>query len=252
MLSKNKIKYINSLKIKKYRSVHNQFIAEGNKIVRELISQNYPVDQIYCTEEWNNSVKNSLNNITICTQSELKKISTVTTPQQVIAILNIPQAEIDYDLVSTELVLMLDNIQDPGNLGTIMRIADWFGIKNIICSGESVDVYNPKVIQASMGAFTRVSVHYTDLTIALSEIKDRHEVPVYGTFLEGENIYNEPLSKNGIIIMGNEGKGISEKLEKFINRKIFIPNYPANAETSESLNISVATAITCSEFRRRL
>ena len=146
------------------------------------------------------------------------------------------------------LCLALDDIQDPGNLGTIIRLADWFGIENIFCSHGTVDVYNPKVIQATMGALARVKLHYCDLVKLITSVKD---IPIFGTFLDGNNIYGEDLSKNGLIIMGNEGNGVSKEVSKLINKKLYIPNYPTSRETSESLNVAIATAIVCAEFRRR-
>ena len=145
--------------------------------------------------------------------------------------------------------LALDDIQDPGNLGTIIRLADWFGIEHIFCSQGTVDVYNSKVIQATMGALARVKVHYCNLPELISSLKD---VPVYGTFLDGENIYDKPLSENGLIIMGNEGNGVSKEVSQLINNKLYIPNYPSGRTTSESLNVAIATAVVCAEFRRRL
>jgi len=146
------------------------------------------------------------------------------------------------------LCLALDEVQDPGNLGTIIRIADWFGIEHIFCSQGTADVYNPKVVQATMGALARVHVHYVNLSELIDSLPD---IPVYGTFLDGTNIYEQELSQTGIIVMGNEGNGISPEVRKVINRRLYIPNYPANRPTSESLNVAVATAITCAEFRRR-
>jgi TrmH family RNA methyltransferase len=149
--------------------------------------------------------------------------------------------------LKNELVLMLDGVQDPGNLGTIARIADWFGIRNILCSAETADIYNPKAVQATMGALARVKFHYTDLLQLLSQ----YDGPVYGTFLDGENIYGQELSENGIIVMGNEGKGISQGVGEMINRRLYIPNYPIGTQTTESLNVAIATSIVCAEFRRR-
>ena len=151
-------------------------------------------------------------------------------------------------LPAEQLVLALDGVQDPGNLGTIIRIADWFGIENIICSDNTADVYSPKVVQATRGSIARVKIHYTDLYNYIKELKI--DIPVYGTLLNGENIYKQTLSHNGLVIMGNEGNGISPEIAKMINHKLFIPNYPAGHPTADSLNVAIATAITCSEFRR--
>ena len=170
-------------------------------------------------------------------------------PQSVVALFKKPTYQLDYKSLGSQLSLMLDTVQDPGNLGTIIRIADWFGIENVICSKETVDVYNPKVVQATMGALSRVRVHYLDLEKMLQDLKG---VPVFGTFLEGDDIYEETLPPSGIIVMGNEGNGISSNVKKYVDRKLYIPNFPQSRDTSESLNVAVATAIVCSEFRRRI
>ena len=187
--------------------------------------------------------------ITVVSEEEMKKASFLRTPQGVLALFRQQQHEIDLSAPERELCLALDNVQDPGNIGTIIRIADWFGIENIYCSNGCVDIYNPKTVQATMGAIGRVKVHYTNLPEFISSLKDK--APVYGTFLDGEEIYSRQLSDNGLIIMGNEGNGISKECEELIKERLLIPNYPAGRSTSESLNVSVATAIICSEFRRR-
>lgn len=182
------------------------------------------------------------------TEEELSRASLQKAPQQVLAVFDQPQTSIDPMVVQRSLCLALDDVQDPGNLGTIVRLADWFGIEDIFCSPNSADIYNPKAIQATMGGIARVRVHYTPLPELLQSLKD---VPVFGTFLDGENIYGQPLSDHGLIIMGNEGKGISREVERLVNRKLYIPNYPANRATSESLNVAIATAVVCAEFRRQ-
>jgi RNA methyltransferase, TrmH family len=254
MLSKNKTKFINSIKKKKYRELYHCFFAEGEKLVDELLRSTLQITDILSTSDWLD--KNKLNlpsdiEISEITDAELKKISSLTTPNKVLAIAKLPVLSFKKDEIQNDLSLILDNINDPGNLGTIVRIADWFGIKNIFCSNESVDAYNPKVVQASMGALYRVKVHYVDLNSFLPQFSIDENFKIFGTFLEGENIYNEELCKNGFIIMGSESHGISEYLKSHVNKKLFIPNYPGDIKTSESLNISVATAIICSEFRRR-
>jgi TrmH family RNA methyltransferase len=180
---------------------------------------------------------------------EMKRISFQQTPQGIMGIFQQPQHRLDPSIPERELCLALDSVQDPGNLGTIIRIADWFGIENIFCSHGTADAYNPKTVQATMGAIGRVKVHYVDLPSFIATIKER--APLYGTFLDGDNIYAKELTNRGVIIMGNEGNGISEECGRHIKERLFIPNYPAGRETSESLNVSVATAIICSEFRRR-
>ncbi|KAA6342762.1 23S rRNA (uridine(2479)-2'-O)-methyltransferase, partial [termite gut metagenome] len=179
---------------------------------------------------------------------ELSRCSLLKAPQQVLAVFEQPQYQLNLTPVRKSLSLALDDVQDPGNLGTIIRIADWFGIEHVFCSSGTADVYSPKVVQATMGAIARVKVHYVTLPELVRSLGD---IPVYGTFLDGENIYTQSLSANGVIVMGNEGNGISKDTESFINRRLFIPSYPPERETSESLNVAVATAIVCAEFRRR-
>ena len=184
------------------------------------------------------------------TPDELKRASLQQAPQDVLAVFRIPQDSTTLSAAaSANLVLALDDVQDPGNLGTIVRIADWFGIKHIFCSKATADIYNPKAIQATMGAIARVSVHYTDLGRDINGLP--RTTPVYGTFLEGDIIYDTQLTENGVIVMGNEGNGIGPVVAAAVNRKLYIPNWPQGAKTSESLNVAIATAVVCSEFRRR-
>lgn len=249
MLTKNQIKFIQSLSRKKGRIESRCFLAEGNKLVEDTLST-FKCRMLIATPEW--WQKHTLVQAEQCfevTHDELSRISLLTTPQEVLAVYEIPQQQLDENRLKNELSLVLDTIQDPGNLGTIIRIADWMGIHNIICSPECADVYNPKVVQATMGALARVAVHYTPLQPFLSRIEK--ELPIYGTFLDGENIYHKELSNNGLIVMGNEGNGISDTIRPLISQRLYIPNYPQGASTSESLNVAVATAITCAEFRRR-
>lgn len=256
MLSKNKIKFINSIKKKKYRDQHKCFFVEGEKLVDELIKSEYHITELFATNDWlekNNQIKlNDRTEINEISIEDLSKISSLSTPNKVLAITQQKEEFYVKEAILSKLSILLDNINDPGNLGTIIRIADWFGIKNIFCSKESVDVYNPKVVQSTMGAIFRVNVHYVDFLDFLPEFDSQPDFHIYGTFLEGKNLYTETLSEKGFIIMGSESHGISEKIKPFINKKLFIPNYPPESETSESLNISVATAIVCSEFRRRM
>ena len=251
MLSKALLKLIKSLELKKFRKEYGLFVAEGGKTVCDLINLNLEAKHIIATKEWlenHKEIKN--NNICEVSEEELKRASFLRTPQGVLAVFKQPQYDIDITTPEQELCLALDNVQDPGNLGTIIRIADWFGIENIYCSTGSADAYNPKTIQATMGAIGRVKIHYINLADMLSTIKEKANI--YGTFLDGENIYGQHLENKGIIVMGNEGNGISEECGKLINKRLFVPNYPTGRSTSESLNVSVATAIICSEFRRRL
>lgn len=247
-LSKNKISYIRSLKDKKHRNQHKTFVAEGSKLIFDLI-QNTPCQLLVISEELKNNIpKVDTEDIIIATKAEIKKASHLATPPDAIAVFY--QARYDYTKIESNniLSLILDGIQDPGNLGTIIRIADWFGIENILCSHDTVDVYNTKTVQATMGAISRVNVHYTNI---VDFITQHSTSPIYGTFLDGENIYQEALSSEGFIVMGNEGKGIRPEIEQLITNRLYIPNFSTNKNTSESLNAAVATAVVCSEFRRR-
>jgi len=250
MLSKNKIKYLQSLKIQKFREIHRRFIAEGDKLVKELINSDLVVEEIFGLNDWIIEV-NIPKNICVCevNTSELERISNLKTPNKVVAVVKIPNNVNEYINYQNDLVLLLDNIKDPGNLGTIIRIADWFGIKSIICSENTVEVYNPKVIQATMGSISRVKVFYKNLIKYLTSIPTT--TPVYGSILNGEDIYSCELTTNGIIIIGNESNGISEDLYPFIDKRIKIPMYNNSSENkAESLNASIATAIICAEFKR--
>ena len=250
MLSKNDIKNIKSLELKKFRDEKRLFVAEGHKLVGELLGV-FKCVLLVATDEWLGSRKRiPAERIESVTADELKRASLLRSPQDVLGVFCMPD---DHSTVkeaaAKNLVLALDDVQNPGNLGTIMRIADWFGIKDIFCSKATVDIFNPKAVQATMGAVARVKIHYTDLAKELSALPS--SIPVYGTFLEGDIIYDTQLSANGVIIMGNEGNGISKEVGKTVSRKLYIPNWPAGAATSESLNVAIATAIVCSEFRRR-
>lgn len=248
MISKATIKKIHALDMRKFRRNERLFVAEGPKLVDELCATMKPV-YIAALPEWisENAKIVSGTEYDIVMPDELQRASLQKNPQQVIALFPIPEHRFCTEQLKNELVLMLDGVQDPGNLGTIARIADWFGIRNIICSTETADIYNPKAVQATMGALARVKFHYTDLLQLLSQ----YDGPVYGTFLDGENIYGQELSENGIIVMGNEGKGISQGVGEMINRRLYIPNYPIGTQTTESLNVAIATSIVCAEFRRR-
>lgn len=249
MISKNKIKFIRSLEQKKFRKENGVFLAEGNKLVSDL-SDFFKCRILVATEQWLNSNKHVITDETIIVEKdELSKVSLLKTPQDVLAVFEIPSYTLSLDNPKNELCLALDDVQDPGNLGTIIRIADWFGIKNIYCSHGTADAFSPKTVQATMGALARVQLHYCDIKELISNLKK--DVPVFGTFLDGDNIYANTLSSNGLIVMGNEGNGISKDVSKLINRRILIPNYPQGNETTDSLNVAVATAIVCSEFRRR-
>ena len=250
MLSKNQIKFIRSLEQKKHRKESGLFVAEGGKTVCDLLDSGVECEYIAATGEWlaNNRLSRAAR-IIETSEEELKCISFLRAPQGVIGIFKQRNTAADATIAQRELCLALDDVQDPGNLGTIIRIADWFGIEHIFCSQGTADIYNPKTVQATMGAIGRVNVHYVNLPQLLGTVKGK--APLYGTFLDGENIYSKGLAKNGIIVMGNEGNGIGKECAAHIDEKLLIPSYPAERPTSESLNVSTATAIICAEFRRR-
>jgi len=250
MISKSKIKLIKSLEIKKFRDESGLFVAEGTKLVLDLLSV-FNCTLLAATPAWfleNQNVK-AIEVIEV-EPDELNKISNQKSPQGVLAIFEKPDYTWDAEELNDKLVLALDDVQDPGNLGTILRIADWFGITDVFCSRHSADAYNPKTVQATMGALARVRVHTVDMEEFLASVDSR--LPVYGTFMDGEAIYDKPLTMNGIIVMGNEGNGISAGIEKLVTQRLLIPNYPMGQATSESLNVGVATALVCAEFRRRV
>ncbi len=251
-ISQNKIKHINLLKNKKYRIKYGNFVAEGLKIVDELIFSNTKIEYLIATVEWQEKNKFSNKDFEIYTISpkDLKKISSLKTPQEVIAVAKINRNTINNDEIKNKLSLVLSYIQDPGNLGTIIRLADWYGIENIFCSKNTVDLYNSKVIQASMGAIFRIKIHYLEIDKLLEDYSKLSNFNIYGTFLNGENIYTKQLTNNGFIVMGNEANGINKKLETYITERLHIPNFSVNPEKTESLNVAIATAIVCSEFKR--
>ena len=250
MLSKALQKRISSLENKKHRKESGLFVAEGGKTVLDLLTAGLKADKLIATTEWlQQHVISTDAEVIEVSNEEMKRISFQQAPQGMMGIFHQPQYTMDPTMPERELCLALDNVQDPGNLGTIIRIADWFGIENIYCSIGTADLYNPKTIQATMGAVGRIKVHYVDLPAFIASIKEK--TAIYGTFLDGDDIYKKELTTAGLIIMGNEGNGISKECSKHVTEKLFIPNYPTGRETSESLNVSVATAIICSEFRRR-
>ena len=247
MISKNKIKYIRLLELKKNRNKEGKFVAEGFKVVDDLLALQ-PADLIVATQEWlHGKHLADQTEVIEVTEEELKKVSFLQHPQQVLAVFRQATSG-DYSINTSELSLALDGVQDPGNLGTIIRIADWFGITHIYCSQDTADVYNPKVVQATMGSIARVKVEYGNLLALVESLPA--DVPVYGTLLDGDNIYQQTLENRGLIVMGNEGKGISPALAKKVNHRLLIPNFPEGRATADSLNVAIATAITCSEFRR--
>ena len=252
MLSKAKIKFIQSLELKKKRKEEHLFVAEGPKVIGDLLPF-FSCRLLIATDKWLREHPNTkAKEIIEVSHEELRKVSFLKAPQDILALFELPSYSIPSLLVANEeLCLALDDIQDPGNLGTIIRLADWFGIRHIFCSIGTTDAFSPKTIQATMGAIARVQVHYVNLPEHIAALHAVYpQVPIYGTFLEGNNIYLEKLTTNGLIIMGNEGKGISKETSQHITHKLFIPNFPIGSATSESLNVAIATAITCSEFRR--
>ena len=256
MISKNRLKYVRSLEMKKYRKAEGVFVAEGHKLVGDLLDV-FECKYLAATSEWLSAnaawverQRRSGVEVDEVTDEELKRASFQETPQQVLAVFKQLIYEVDVNEVARkQLCLVLDDVQNPGNLGTIVRLADWFGIEHIFCSKGCADIYNPKTVQATMGGIARVRVHEADLPELLSRLDK--DIPVYGTFLDGENMYGKELENRGLIVMGNEGKGVSKEVAAFVTERLYIPNYPEGRETSESLNVAIATAIVCAEFRRR-
>ena len=243
MISKNQIKLIKQLEQKKFRRREGLFVAEGPKVVGDLMKRWKPV-AVFATGDYVPAMTAEVQQIT---DDELRRISFLQHPQQVIALFPLPEPS-PFIPDPSRLVLALDGVQDPGNLGTIIRLADWFGISDIVCSTETADAWNPKVVQATMGSIARVNMIYTELPALLEQLPQAY--PVYGTLLDGDNIYQQPLTHGGIIVMGNEGNGLTEKVRRRVNRRLFIPSYRSD-DTAESLNVAIATAIVCAEFRRR-
>jgi RNA methyltransferase, TrmH family len=242
MVSKNQIKLISSLHQKKYRIAHQLFIAEGVKGINELLQSNFELEHLYVTIDEFKSV--STTQKTVISDADLKKISALTTPNTCLAVFKIPK---EKPVLNKGLIVALDTIRDPGNMGTILRLCDWFGINQIVCSKETVDLYNPKVVQATMGSIARVNVNYLNLR----DFLETTSLPIYGTFMDGENLYNSEITNEGIIILGNEANGISKEIEALVTKHITIPRF-GNLQQTESLNVATATAIVLSEFKRRV
>ncbi len=254
MLSKNKIRFIVSLQKKKIREEYKLYVIEGDKIVREFISAGIPVKSLIAKPEFISSLsKESMKEVSEVepvSYEELKQISALKTPHNALAVVCMPDQVLSRAKFIKEQCTVLDCIQDPGNLGTIIRAAVWFGIRNIVCSEDCVDVYNPKVIQASMGAIIHVRVLYTNLVKFLEYTKGK-KIPVYGTLLQGKSIYNQDLDSKGIILLGNESRGISEELVKYIDHKLMIPRFSEISPGIDSLNVGMAASVVFSEFARR-
>ena len=240
MVSKSQIKLIKSLSQKKFRNIHELFVVEGIKGINEFLISDYELVSVYTTGERFDVPENQL---IMIDEKELNKISSLKTPQKALAVFKIPPIE---EATVEGLVIALDGVRDPGNLGTIIRLCDWFGVENLICSKDTVDCYNPKVVQASMGSLPRVKIQYVDLIEFINQNKN---IPVLGTMLEGENIYSADLPESAIVVLGNEANGISLEMQKLLTRKLNIPQFGKIQET-ESLNVATATAVILSEFRR--
>ena len=242
-MTKAEIQYVRSLADKRVRDAEGVFLAEGEKLIGEILASKLHIRKIYATR---NDLGGSAEMVS---EKEMERLSQLKTASQCIAVVEKPRWRVPEVADGKRLSLALDGVQNPGNMGTIIRLADWFGVEDVFCSEECADCFNPKVVQATMGAIIRVRVHYTDLVSWLKEQKGRG-ANIYGTFLDGKNIYHTPKSKCGVIVMGNEGQGISPECEKSVTHRLFIPPYPTDRCGSESLNVAIATAITCSEFRR--
>ncbi|MFB0939331.1 MAG: RNA methyltransferase [Urechidicola sp.] len=240
MLSKNQIKLITSLQQKKYRSKHDLFIVEGVKGVNEFLKSEFKLDIIFCTDTFSHEI--SSDKVQLVSDNELKKISNLKNPNQVLALFFIPEGRgLDFN----KSTLVLDGVNDPGNLGTIIRLCDWFGIEQLLCSPTTVDCYNSKVVQSTMGSLKRVSIEYSELKPFLNT----STLPIYASIMNGKNIYENPIEKDAIIVMGNEANGISQEILDIITYSVTIPRFGKSQET-ESLNVATATAILLSEFRR--
>lgn len=245
-MTRAEIQFIRSLSDKRTRDEERLFVAEGRKLVEEIAASHLHIRNIYTTR------KDFVgDNVEIVTDKDMERISQLKSASDTLAVVEQPRYKLDLKDVGERLTLALDGVQNPGNLGTIIRLADWFGVENIICSAECADCYNPKVIQATMGAILRVKVHYTNDLAGLLDTAADSGKPIYGTLLDGDNIYNAKLENRGIVVMGNEGRGVSAECRATLTHKLLIPPYPVDAPTSESLNVAMATGIILAEFRRR-
>jgi len=257
MISSSQIKLIRSLQQKKFRDLNKLYVMEGEKLVGELTGglagSDHRIYRIFATGEWmgqnSSMLKKSGIDAVETDPSVMKKVSTLVTPSRVLALVHMPDNSLLEEDLTACPVLAFESIRDPGNLGTIIRTADWFGIDQVICSPDSADVYNPKVIQASMGAVTRVRVSYTDLTRIL-QLMALQGKAVYGTFLDGENIYEMTMDKNPLILFGNESRGLSDRFDPFIRQRLSIPSFSKKGAGSESLNVASSVAVLCSELTR--
>lgn len=246
-MTKADIQFVRSLADKRVRDAEQLFVAEGAKLVEEIMASTLKVRRIYTTRE---DIEGQ--NVERIERRDMERISQLKTATDTLAVVCQPRHELNLDRVFGGLVLALDGVQNPGNMGTILRLADWFGVEDVICSAECADCYNSKVVQATMGAILRVRVYYTDSLPQLLDEALRRDVPVYGTLLNGKNIYNERLSERGVVVMGNEGRGVSDACRTRLTHTLLIPPYPQDVPSSESLNVAMATGIVLAEFRRRM
>ena len=246
MITKAEIKLITSLRHKKYRDEEQLFVVEGEKMMEELVNSHFTIQKLYTTAAPQAAFAFSVEQIG---ETEMKKVSALKTSSSFLAVVHQPAISDAAPIPLDDLVLAIDDVQDPGNLGTIIRLADWFGIRHLVCSLHTVDCYNPKVVQASMGAIFRTKISYLDLPAFIAQVATK--APVYGTFLDGINIYETSLAPKAVLVMGNESTGISEAVARQISSRLLIPSFPRNRKGSESLNVAVSTAIACAEFRRR-
>jgi len=254
MLSKNRIKELQSLSQKKFRNLSKTFLAEGDKIVFELLKSDFPCKELICTEKWFNEKGRGLGSkkellITLAEEFQLEKISSLSNPSEVIAVCTFPKEKNEVEL-ENNLILFIDSVRDPGNLGTLIRLADWFGISHIVASEDSVEWTNPKVIQSTMGSFIRIQPIYVNPASFFNNVKGKTEI--FAADLTGENVYTSKLSNKGILIVSSESHGLSESLEPFVDRRIHIPKFSEQLSSAESLNVATATAILLSEFKRKI
>jgi len=255
LLSKAKIQLIRSLEQKKFRAQHGLFVMEGDKAVRELLVSSLTTEYLLAKSAWLEQLPDHLsakaNHVIEINDRELSQISFLKTPHQAIALAQIPEYTLDTAELTGCLSLYLNRVQDPGNLGTMIRLADWFGIRHVLCDEGCADPFHPKTVQSTMGSIIRVKTYQTNESFFQQLTVQHPDFPVYGTFLNGENLYHTPLSSQAMIVMGNESKGISDEVAQYVNRRLLIPSYPPDEPTSESLNVATAAAIVCAEFRKR-
>lgn len=250
-ISINKARLIRQLQQKKYRYSSGRYIVEGKKMVEELLAAGLPVDFVVASDTW--KPFKMPHGLEVCrvTETDLKKLSNLATANEVMAVTSFALPDTETIDPSVNLVLALDNVQDPGNLGTIIRLADWFGIRQIVCSPDTVDVYNPKVVQATMGSIFRTEVFYTALLPVINSCRTNYKVPSYATVLSGEDVYLADIQSNGLVVFGNESKGVSHTIANAVDKGLKILPFPPEKQHVDSLNVSVAAAIVCAEFRRR-